>query len=89
MMSLRNALAAVAMFGAAAGILAVAQAQDGAVSTTGYHLTARPWKPLEIPREKYLDAIEGICRFSVQHQGEYSNRIKHRWVGEVERVPWA
>ena len=21
-------------------------------------------------------------------QGEYSNRIKHRWVGEVERVPW-
>src|ERR1039458_8496410 len=68
MMSLRNALAAVAMFGAAAGILAVAQAQDGAVSTTGYHLTARPWKPLEIPREKYLDAIEGICRFSVQHQ---------------------
>lgn len=67
-MSLRNTLAAVAVLGAAAGIPAVAQSQAGAVSTTGYHLTARPWKPLDIPREKYLDVIEGLCRFSVQHQ---------------------
>ncbi|MBI4873662.1 MAG: hypothetical protein HY822_03400 [Acidobacteria bacterium] len=27
-----------------------------------YHLTARPWKPLEIPRDAYLDAVEGVCR---------------------------
>src|SRR5205814_10561747 len=33
-----------------------------------YHLTAQPWKPLAIPRARYLDAIEGICRFSVRHQ---------------------
>ncbi|MFI5378858.1 MAG: hypothetical protein ACHRHE_06155 [Tepidisphaerales bacterium] len=33
-----------------------------------FHLTARPWKPLNIPREAYLDAIEGICRFTIQHQ---------------------
>ena len=33
-----------------------------------YHLTARPWQPLSIPREKYLDAIEGICRFTVKQQ---------------------
>ena len=38
------------------------------VVRTGYHLTARPWKPLEIPRDKYLDAIEGVCRFSIRRQ---------------------
>jgi hypothetical protein len=41
---------------------------EKAVVQTGYHLTARPWKPLDIPREKYLEAIEGVCRFSIQHQ---------------------
>ena len=67
--SQRNTSASLALFLAAAGIMAVAEPQDGAVSITGYHLTARPWKPIEIPREKYLDVIEGVCRFSVQHQG--------------------
>jgi hypothetical protein len=38
------------------------------VIRTEFHLTARPWQPLNIEREKYLDVIEGICRFSVQHQ---------------------
>jgi hypothetical protein len=33
-----------------------------------YHLTARPWRALEIPRVRYLDAIEGVCRFTVKHQ---------------------
>ncbi|EDY20766.1 conserved hypothetical protein [Chthoniobacter flavus Ellin428] len=33
-----------------------------------FHLTARPWQPLRISRDQYLDAIEGICRFTVQHQ---------------------
>jgi len=35
-----------------------------------YHLTARPWNPLSVPREKYLDAIEGICRFTAKQQDE-------------------
>jgi hypothetical protein len=39
-----------------------------AVVTTGYHLTARPWKPLGTPRSRYLDAIEADCRFTAQHQ---------------------
>jgi len=39
-----------------------------AVVTTGYHLTARPWKPLGTPRERYLDAIEGDCRFTAKQQ---------------------
>src|SRR5205809_1035840 len=39
-----------------------------AVVRTNYHLTARPWQPLNIDRSKYLDSIEGLCRFSVQHQ---------------------
>src|SRR5262245_8558584 len=33
-----------------------------------FHLTARPWSPRNIPRTAYLDAIEGICRFTSRHQ---------------------
>jgi hypothetical protein len=33
-----------------------------------FHLTARPWQPLHIAPQDYLDAIEGVCRFTVQHQ---------------------
>ena len=33
-----------------------------------WHLTARPWKPLAVPKSAYLDAIEGVCRFSAAHQ---------------------
>src|SRR5689334_16091425 len=52
----------------AAFFLSQAQPEAGPVVRTGYHLTARPWKPLAIPKEKYLDAIEGVCRYSIQHQ---------------------
>lgn len=45
-------------------------AQDGPAIRTGYHLTAREWKPLDIPRSRYLDAIEGVCRFSIRHQND-------------------
>ena len=34
-----------------------------------FHLTARPWQPLNISRDTYLDAIEGVCRFTVKHLG--------------------
>jgi hypothetical protein len=33
-----------------------------------YRLTARPWKPLHTAPERYLEVIEGVCRFSIQHQ---------------------
>jgi hypothetical protein len=33
-----------------------------------FNLTARPWSPLKVPKELYLDALEGLCRFSVKHQ---------------------
>jgi hypothetical protein len=33
-----------------------------------YHLTARPWQALNIPREAYLDRVEGIVRASVKLQ---------------------
>ena len=50
--------------------LVPAAAQDlrQPVVRTGYHLTARPWKPLAIPREKYLEAIEGVCRYTARLQ---------------------
>src|SRR4051812_29698544 len=38
------------------------------VVKTNYHLTARPWKPLAISKSQYLDAIEGVCRFTIRHQ---------------------
>ena len=54
--------------GIALRLLSAAPVETGPVIRTGYHLTARPWKPLDIPREKYLDVIEGVCRFSIRHQ---------------------
>lgn len=35
-----------------------------------YHLTAKPWRPLAIPRSAYLDTIEGVCRFSAKRQDQ-------------------
>ncbi len=59
-------------FTATSGLLMIMFAADttDAVVTTGYHLTARPWKPLGTVRERYLDAIEGDCRFTAKHQDE-------------------
>ncbi len=51
-------------------LVPAAEAPQPAIVRTGYHLTARPWKPLEIQREKYLEAIEGVCRFTARHQDE-------------------
>jgi len=34
---------------------------------SSFHLTARPWQPLGISRDAYLDAIEGLCRFTARH----------------------
>jgi hypothetical protein len=48
-----------------------APAADGAAEKapmSRYHLTARPWKALATARTEYLDRIEGVVRFSVQHQ---------------------
>src|ERR1019366_8034338 len=60
--SLAVAVVAIAAWGA------LAAPADDRVRVTGYHLTAHPWKPLNIARDRYLDAIEGVCRFSVRHQ---------------------
>lgn len=35
-----------------------------------FHLTARPCQPLDISRNDYLDTVEGLCRFTAQHQDE-------------------
>ena len=55
-----SALACAFLFGAMPAVL------PGADDT--YHLTARLWKAAEIPRDRCLDVIEGICRFSVRCQ---------------------
>jgi len=33
-----------------------------------YHLTARPWMPLNVSRTSYLDAVEGIYRYTATIQ---------------------
>lgn len=35
-----------------------------------FHLTARLWQPLDISRNDYLDTVQGLCRFTAQHQDE-------------------
>jgi hypothetical protein len=47
----------------------VAQDLPETLPRVPFHLTARPWKPLGISREAYLDSIEGVCRFTVKHLG--------------------
>ncbi len=47
---------------------ALAQDLPESLPRLAFHLTARPWKPLNIPRDACLDAIEGLCRFTIQHQ---------------------
>src|SRR4051794_19589917 len=44
-------------------------ASCGAAAAEPWHLTARPWQPLNVPRDSYLDAIEGVCRFTARHLG--------------------
>src|ERR1700683_4695109 len=55
-----------------ANLFASASAQDlpESLPKLPFHLTARPWKPLNLSREDYMDAIEGECRFTVRHQDE-------------------
>ncbi len=51
-------------------LLARVEAQDlpETLPQLSFHLTAHPWTPLKIARDQYLDAIEGVCRFTIQHQ---------------------
>lgn len=35
-----------------------------------FHLTARPWQPLGITSETYLDTIEASCRAATRHQDQ-------------------
>ena len=52
----------------ACSMTARAQALPEGLPRLPFHLTARPWKPLGVDRERYLDVIEGLCRFTIRHQ---------------------
>jgi hypothetical protein len=39
-----------------------------ALAENSYKLTSRPWAPLKIPKKRYLDVLEGLCRFSLKFQ---------------------
>ncbi len=50
-------------------ICALCQGGSGAeLPMPRYHLTARPWTPLETQPSAFLDVLEGLCRFSVRYQ---------------------
>ncbi len=40
-----------------------AQDQPNDLPRSPYHLTARPFHPLDIDRDAYLDVLEGLCRY--------------------------
>jgi len=47
----------------------VADPSDHSALTEGsYKLTSRPWTPLNVPKGRYLDVLEGLCRFSLKFQ---------------------
>ncbi len=52
--------------------LSPSAAQDAPTSLPelSFHLTARPWQPLDIPRDAYLDVLEGASEVVAQHQDE-------------------
>jgi hypothetical protein len=39
-----------------------------ALPKADFHLTARPWIPLAVPKQRYLDILEGLCRYSSRQQ---------------------
>ena len=42
----------------------------GTLPDIPYHLTARPWQPLDITEDPYLETIAGICRVAAQFQDD-------------------
>jgi hypothetical protein len=40
----------------------------GMPTVLDFHLTARPWSPLNLPRERYLRNVESVARAMVQYQ---------------------
>jgi len=46
------------------------QASSEGVIGPSFNLTAHAWSPLKIPKERYLDTLEELCRFSTKHQDE-------------------
>ena len=57
------------------GPTGVAAEPPVAAPGVSFHLTARPWQPLAVPRERYLEVLEGLCRFSIRHQNDKGARV--------------
>lgn len=49
-------------------VLTDAQDLPESLPELSFHLTSRPWQPLEITAEEYLDVLENICRTAAQFQ---------------------
>lgn len=70
---------------------------DGPHAITGIRNSlVHPDTVVQIPGKAYYEAwllslwyIDLILLHLCGHQGRYANRLNHRWVGQVESVPWA
>ncbi|MDZ4799838.1 MAG: hypothetical protein SGI92_16900 [Bryobacteraceae bacterium] len=67
-----------------------AQPSGGPVWTTGYHLTARPWKPTALPRVRLLDYIEGVQLQSGRNTALEADRRVEAKLGPrtIRLEPW-
>jgi hypothetical protein len=69
---------------------------DGPDAITGIRNSlVHPGSRAKLPKGSYLDAwrlslwyIDLVLLRLCNHQGSYANRLKKRWVGMVEPVPW-
>jgi hypothetical protein len=43
-----------------------------ALPEVSYKLTSRPWAPLNVPKSRYLEVLEELCRFSLKFQDHTS-----------------
>ena len=64
-------LVGVTLVAAGLGIVPVSAAdQPASLPRLPFHLTARPFEPLDVERDKYLDAIESLCTYLAELQDE-------------------
>lgn len=47
-----------------------AQDRPAALPELSFHLTARPWQPLDTPAVAYLDVLDGVCRVAARQQDD-------------------
>lgn len=90
MMRSERANARLSLISAAALVALSCGATDAAAATPNirYHLTARPWVPLNLPRGAYLDRIEGVVRYIGELQDADGAIIEPGYIEYQQATPY-